>query len=62
MDEDLVLNIATTTPAQRNNAPKQEPNSKGKRNKYSISAKKERANNRNKGGFEYNLLPTVGQE
>jgi hypothetical protein len=54
--DDLVLNIATTAPADRLSAAPL-TSAQGKRNKYSFSAKKERASNARKGQFEYNLLP-----
>jgi hypothetical protein len=57
--DDLVLNIASTPPAQKH-PPAVTANS-SRRNKYSFAAKKERANSGKKSQFEYNLLPTQEQ-
>jgi hypothetical protein len=59
--DDLVLNIATPRAHQPPSA--HLTSAQTKRNKYSFSAKKERASNsRRKDQFDYNLLPVQGQE
>lgn len=51
MNDDIVLNIATTRPADRHTtAPTTTANS-SRRNKYSFAAKKERANSGKKPQF-----------
>jgi ATP-dependent RNA helicase DDX31/DBP7 len=51
MNDDIVLNIATTRPADRHTPTPATTANSSRRNKYSFAAKKERANSAKKPQF-----------